>query len=197
MNHIQESVSFNCLNGWITSVAIQVADGRRQSLWNCPWDMIVTEVPAHSVEGREKEYYEKKIKLNMKMKQNKKEALLTSLGLMKNQPRCHLSLHPPSCQVSFCKPTTIITLVRTWLKLFSLVGLKQTIVRVERVYISVMFEESQTTPCHFSPQGSPPKASQCDSDGAPKVIYKLLIAETAKMFNSKQTPSQINFPKKY
>lgn len=54
-----------------------------------------------------------------------------------------------------------------------------------------MFEESQTTPSHFSPQGSPPKASHRCRDGAPKVMYKLLIAETAEV-KQETIPSQYN-----
>lgn len=114
---------FNCLNGWITSVAIQVTDGRRQSLWNCPWDMIVTEVPAH-FSWRKRERVLWKVKRNMK--KTKSFAYISWI----DEKSAKVSLKPPPTFMPgiLLQPTTIITLVRTWLKL----TLKQTIVRVKR-----------------------------------------------------------------
>lgn len=45
-------------------------------------------------------------------------------------------------------------------------------------YIDVMSETSHPTPCHLSPQGSPPEATHPGSTGFPREAYKLLIAAT-------------------
>lgn len=129
----------------------------------------------------------------MKMTQ-RQEAYITWI----DEKSAKVSLKPPPTFMPgiLLQPTRINHLVRTLNKSFFFSfgeTLKQIITRYKRAeeeaYISVMFEESQTTPCHFSPQGSPPKASQWGRDGAPKVMYKLLIAETAEVIqqNKKKT----------
>ena len=104
--------------------------------------------------------------------------------------RVSLKLPPTFMPRILLQPTTIITPGQNLNKSSYLWWEVKRAEEEDEVYISVMFEESQTTPCHFSPQGSPPKASHRCRDGAPKVMYKLLIAETAR----KQTPSQNHLP---
>lgn len=52
-------------------------------------------------------------------------------------------------------------------------------------YISVTFEKTQKTPCHESPQGSPPKESHFSRGGKFREIYKLFRAITEEKNNTK------------
>ena len=72
--------------------------------------MIVTEVPAHSVEGREKEYYEKDQKKH-EDETRKSFAYITWI----DEKSAKVSLKPPPTFMPdiLLQPTTIITLVRT------------------------------------------------------------------------------------
>lgn len=57
-------------------------------------------------------------------------------------------------------------------------------------YIDLMSELLHWTPCHASPQGSPPVATHPGRGGEPRATYKLLIAATAP---TKQKIKVINF----
>lgn len=101
------------------------------------------------------------------------KVVLTYLWLIQGLPRYQPKLLLNSCRWVFCKSnkTKLIKADGKW-------GGNINKQMKNSTYISVTFEKTQKTPCHESPQGSPPKASHFSRGGKFREIYKLFRAIT-------------------